>query len=100
MMSTSESKRERVHVAVHGRVQGVGFRAFTASAAARHGLTGWVRNRIQGTVETVAEGTRPQLEAFLRDLRTGPGPSHVDDLQIEWLAATGEFSDFQVRWTV
>lgn len=99
-MNDAKVNHERVHVTVHGRVQGVGFRAFTASAASRHGLTGWVRNRIQGTVEAVAEGPRGQLELFLRDLRTGPGPSHVEDLQIEWLAASGEFSDFKVRWTV
>jgi len=96
-MEKSETKR--VHAFVHGRVQGVGFRAFTVSSAARLNLTGWVRNRFNGTVETVAEGPKPALETFLNDLHRGPGPSNVTRVDSEWQTATGEFSDFHPRMT-
>ena len=89
----------RLHATVHGRVQGVGFRAYTYNSAHRIGLVGWVRNRFNGTVETVAEGERHQLELFLRDLQRGPGPSSVTQIDSDWLPATGEFSEFEVRWT-
>lgn len=93
------SSQERLHATVHGRVQGVGFRAYTYNSAKRIGLHGWVRNRFNGTVETVAEGERHQLELFLRDLRRGPGPSSVTRIDPDWLEATGEFSKFEVRWS-
>lgn len=98
-MSDSDIEQKRMHVTISGRVQGVGFRHFTATGAQRLGLTGWVRNRFNGTVETVAEGDPDALDAFLRHIRTGPGPSHVEDVQVKWLPATGEFNKFQVRWT-
>jgi acylphosphatase len=93
----TEKEQQRLHASISGRVQGVGFRAFTASSADRLGLTGWVRNRFDGTVETVAEGERGALEDFLRQLRNGPGPAYVDNVEIQWLQATGEFNRFGIR---
>jgi acylphosphatase len=90
---------KRIHAIVHGRVQGVGFRAFTASSATQHNLTGWVRNRYSGTVETVAEGSQAALESFLKDINTGPGPANVTQVDTDWQTATGEFSTFRVRMT-
>ncbi len=95
----SEFQHKRLHATITGRVQGVGFRHFTAMGAQRLGLVGWVRNRFNGNVETVAEGDQEALDAFLRHIRTGPGPSHVEDVKVEWLPATDEFKDFQVRWS-
>jgi acylphosphatase len=57
---------------VHGRVQGVGYRAFAERAASLTGVTGWVKNRDDGTVEAVAAGTKDQLDAFAGYLRKGP----------------------------
>ncbi|MFN2145138.1 MAG: acylphosphatase [Anaerolineales bacterium] len=94
----SETEQLRLHAIISGRVQGVGFRGFTATTAQRIGLTGWVRNKVNGTVETVAEGDQAQLDAFIRQISAGPGPSYVDNVEIQWLEATGEFSNFQVRW--
>lgn len=95
----NDSELLRIHAIISGRVQGVGFRGFTATAAQQIGVTGWVRNRINGTVETVAEGNQAALDAFLRQIGSGPGPSYVDEVEIKWLDATGEFSNFKVRWT-
>lgn len=88
---------ERLHLWVTGRVQGVGFRAFVASAASNLGLTGWVRNVGYDQVETVAEGQRADLEEFALIVRAGPRASRVDESHAEWLAASGEFSNFSVR---
>ncbi|MBN2045587.1 MAG: acylphosphatase [Anaerolineales bacterium] len=95
----NDEKNIRLHAVISGRVQGVGFRGFTATAAQRSGITGWVRNRINGTVEAVAEGDQVSLEVFLREISKGPGSSYVDDIEIRWLPATGEFESFKVRWT-
>jgi acylphosphatase len=95
----SDAKFVRVHAVISGRVQGVGFRGFTATAAQRIGLTGWVRNRINGTVETIAEGDQEMLDAFVREISNGPGPSYVENVEVNWQPATGEFRNFKVRWT-
>lgn len=87
----------RLHAIVRGSVQGVGFRFFALEAARRLGLTGWVRNRWDGAVETVAEGSRSALKGYLLDLTTGPRSSHVDDVETEWLEASNEFQAFSVR---
>ena len=94
----SDTQQMRLHATISGRVQGVGFRHFTATGAQRLGLTGWVRNRFNGTVETIAEGEKEALDAFLRHIQKGPGPSNVDEVKVDWQSATGEFDNFQVRW--
>lgn len=95
----SESgKQLRLHAVVHGRVQGVNFRAYTQREAEATSLTGWVRNRIDGTVETVAEGAQDSLDRFVQFLHSGPPLASVNDVEIEWAAATGEFSEFKVRY--
>lgn len=95
----STQTQQRLHAVVHGRVQGVGYRAFAARSAKQIGLTGWVRNRFNGTVETVAEGELPQLERYLQDLERGPGPSNVTQIDKDWSPATMEFDQFKVRMT-
>jgi len=95
----STQTQERLHAVVHGRVQGVGYRAFATRSARQIGLTGWVRNRFNGTVETVAEGERAQLEQYLQFLHRGPGPSNVTHIDAEWSSGTMEFDQFKVRLT-
>jgi acylphosphatase len=62
---------EATHINVHGRVQGVWFRAGTKEKADELGLLGWVKNRPEGTVEIHAEGEKPQLEKFIAWCRKG-----------------------------
>jgi len=94
-----QNANQRLHAVVHGRVQGVGYRAFAARSAMQIGLTGWVRNRYNGTVETVAEGNQLQLKNYLQDLKRGPGSSNVTRVDEDWSAATMEFEQFKVRMT-
>jgi acylphosphatase len=93
----SESDKMRLHAFVEGRVQGVGFRAFTIRKAEEFGLTGWVRNRWDGSVEVIAEGDRPVLDKFVSALFVGPPSANVARLTPEWQAATGEFARFSAR---
>jgi len=89
----------RLHTIVEGRVQGVGFRYFTQERAVFLGLTGWVRNRWNGTVEITAEGSRADLEIFLKAIQRGPHPGTTQNVKSDWLTATGEFRSFQIRQT-
>jgi acylphosphatase len=89
------------HVWVKGRVQGVGFRAHVEySARQMGGLTGWVRNVGDDTVEAVAEGERPQVERFIQMMKDGPRASRVDESKVEWENPTGEFMQFGVRRSI
>jgi acylphosphatase len=63
---------------VTGRVQGVGFRWFVEREAGLAGVTGWVRNREDGSVEVMATGTREQLSTLRRKLQQGPRAARVD----------------------
>jgi acylphosphatase len=89
----------RLHAIIEGRVQGVGFRAFTQRNAVLFNLTGWVRNRWNGTVEVVAEGPRPDLNKFLGTLRRGPRMGTSRGVKFDWQRGKGEFSSFRVRMT-
>jgi acylphosphatase len=95
----TEPENARLHAIVEGYVQGVGFRAFVQDRAAWLGLTGWVRNRWDGSVEVVAEGPQPDLEKLLTALYQGPRSSTVAGVSPEWLPASGEFSGFYVKAT-
>ncbi|HEX8025798.1 MAG TPA: acylphosphatase [Candidatus Limnocylindrales bacterium] len=87
----------RLEVAVHGRVQGVGYRVFAARAADRHGLTGWVANQRDGSVRAVAEGDDGELRAWLEELRKGPAGGYVDRVIEQWSPATGRFATFEIQ---
>ena len=88
---------QRVHVWVKGRVQNVGFRSHVQYSARQIGVTGWVRNVGNDTVEAAAEGDREKLDRFIQVMKTGPTGSQVDESNVEWQNATGEFANFQMR---
>ena len=89
---------KRLHVFVSGRVQGVFFRARTRDRALGLGLTGWVRNLADGRVEAVFEGQEADLEAALSWCGQGPPRSRPEGVEPEWSEATGEFTDFEIRY--
>jgi acylphosphatase len=97
-MSDDKTPALRLHAIVSGMVQGVNFRAYTQREAARLGLTGWVHNRWDGTVETVAEGPRNALEAFEAYLHRGPPAAYVEEVEATYNEATGEFRAFNIRY--
>jgi acylphosphatase len=88
--------RARLDMKVYGRVQGVAFRWHTRARARELGLTGWVRNRPDGSVRIVAEGDRAPLEALLAWAGRGPDRARVDRVEPVWVDATGSFTAFDI----
>ena len=78
-----------------GRVQGVGFRFFAERVARDTGVTGWVRNRPDGTVETVVEGEKESVARYLERLRQGPAGSGVTSVAEE-AVSPGGFQSFEI----
>jgi acylphosphatase len=66
------------HVVIRGRVQGVGYRAWTEVTALERGLQGWVRNRRDGAVEAVFDGAEDEVAAMIAECRSGPPGARVD----------------------
>jgi acylphosphatase len=84
-------------ILIKGRVQGVGYRFFAERAGQLLALAGWVRNLPDGSVECEVEGPRAQVEQLVRELRQGPSMARVEDVDVQWRAARGEFSGFEIR---
>ena len=81
---------------IHGRVQGVGYRAWMVQAATRLGVAGWVRNRGDGTVEALVEGDTAAVEELLRACRRGPIAASVTLIH-EDFSAPEELQGFEAR---
>jgi acylphosphatase len=88
----------RLRAIVKGNVQGVGFRYHTVARATELGLVGSVRNRWDGSVEVLAEGTDRSVRQLLGWLYTGPRWARVEDIEVEWGKPTGEYDRFEVRF--
>ncbi len=88
----------RAHVIVHGFVQGVWFRASTREEALRVGVTGWVRNLPDGSVEAVFEGEKKKVEEIVGWCHRGPSGAAVSKVDISWERFRGEFSQFDIRY--
>ena len=91
------SKRVTRRLVVRGRVQGVFYRESMRQEAARLGITGWVCNRRDGTVEAVVQGTPEAVEAITRWARHGPADARVQS--VEEAEASGDFATFEKRPT-
>lgn len=94
--STLETKR--FHAVVRGRVQGVGFRQHAWEQALALGLTGYVRNLWDGSVEVIAEGQATDVDRFLAWLHEGPGMARVVRVEVHWQAPMGDFASFDVEY--
>lgn len=91
--------RQAFHWHIVGRVQGVAFRYFTQQAARRLGLSGWVRNRADGTVELEASGPAESLVQLEEMLWQGPRMARVDGVEKRPLdPATGPPKGFEIRY--
>lgn len=86
----------RAHVIFSGRVQGVWFRANTRGKAAELGVTGWVRNLPDGTVEAVLEGEKSLVGELIDWCRTSQPHARVDSAMMEWQEFSGDFTDFEI----
>lgn len=91
----------RAHLLISGRVQGVMFREATRREAVARGVTGWVKNLSDGRVEAVFEGSEAGVQALIDWSHRGPSRAEVDQVNLTWENATGEFDRFEVKegWT-
>jgi len=90
------SEKVRVALKIYGRVQGVFFRSTMRDVARELGLTGWVRNVPDGTVEAVIEGDRTAVERMIAWAHEGPPLAKVEKVDVTWEPYRGEFRDFRV----
>jgi len=86
----------RMHVAASGGVQGVGFRFTMQAVAERAGATGWVRNRVDGSVEAEVEGSPEAVRIVVEWARRGPRGGWVDELRVEEIPERGSTA-FEIR---
>ncbi len=83
-----------VHLRIDGRVQGVGYRYALQHEAVRLGITGWVRNRADGSVEALAQGPQQALDTLTAWARRGPSAARVSEVTAT-PAATGSKQDYE-----
>ena len=83
-----------IHAVVEGEVQGVGFRYSSLREARALGLTGWVRNAEDGSVEVWAEGEERSLDEFSRWLEHGPDYARVEKVRVTWERALEIYPSF------
>lgn len=89
---------KRVRVNVFGRVQGVSFRHYTRKTAQQLGVSGWVRNLADGSVEGCFEGEAAAVDAAVEWCGSGPDGARVDRLELTVEPFLGEFDGFQIRF--
>ena len=88
----------RAHVYIHGRVQGVFFRATTRDKAIALGVKGWVKNCLDGGVEAVFEGEKDTVEKVVDWCKKGPEGAFVNHIDIRWEKYSGEFDEFSIMY--
>ena len=86
----------RVHVFIRGKVQGVGFRAFTKENADELGIKGWVKNLLDGRVESVMQGPSDGIDKLLAAVKRGPRSARVDAVEVKDEPIGERFADFKV----
>lgn len=86
-----------VIIKVSGQVQGVGFRWYTRRMAQNLGLVGWVCNESDDSVKILAEGEKDGLEKLVDWCRQGPESARVNNVEVEWTGAKGEFQGFTIK---
>ena len=91
---------QTVHVRIAGRVQGVGYRAWTAEHAALANLNGWVRNCSDGTVEAMLQGSPQTIETFLKKCNAGPRFAKVFSINVENVESPEIFPNFIHKKTI
>lgn len=84
-----------LHLVMHGRVQGVWYRDSMRREAEALKVSGWVRNRSDGTVEAMVQGAADAVDALVRWAQRGPQLAQVERVEVE--PGSGSYADFEVR---
>ena len=96
MPSSRIERKPSVYIIIKGKVQGVSFRYFTLKQAQELNIVGWVRNKPNGTVESVAQGDKINLELFIEKLKQGSSLSRVDDVILSWEHQEKDYENFSI----
>ena len=86
----------RVHIIISGRVQGVFFRSNAAKKASEIGVTGWIRNLRDGSVEAIFEGNKKALEEIIDFCKIGPPGALVKNIELKWEPSTSQYRTFNI----
>jgi acylphosphatase len=93
-----ENRDVQLYILISGKVQGVGFRAFTQRTATELGVRGYAKNLPNGKVEVVAEGDKGTLDGLLKALYRGPSAAKVSDVKIEERPFSGTYKAFEIKY--
>lgn len=93
-MTIRATPKKTLHLVIHGRVQGVFFRDSMRREAQALEITGWVRNRSDGTVEAAVQGEPADMDAIVRWAHRGPQYAQVERVEIE--PEDGSYTGFEV----
>jgi acylphosphatase len=88
------------HLTIHGRVQGVFYRGWAVDTARELRLVGWIRNRHNGTVEAIVQGSEDAVDRFVALANEGPPGAGVDSVEVREVAPCGELEVFKQERTV
>ena len=88
------------HLVIQGRVQGVFYRGWAVATARGLGLTGWIRNRRDGTVEALVQGDEGAVARFVESAREGPSSAHVEGIEVGDAAVEDDLTRFRQEPTV
>jgi len=89
---------KRIRVKIHGKVQGVFFRANTQEKAKELGVKGWVKNEPDGTVSAIFEGEDSAVVKIVEWCKHGPEAAQVDTVEVREEKYTGEFKSFEIKY--
>jgi acylphosphatase len=85
-----------VQISIRGRVTGVYFRASAQREAKRLGITGWVRNRNDASIEILAEGEEDAIKELVSWAHHGPSAARVENVDVRYRSYSGDYSDFLI----
>ena len=88
----------RAHIIVRGKVQGVYFRQNAQRICNEYGVTGWVLNLDDGSVEAILEGDKSSVEDAISWFKIGPPNAHVENIEVNYDRYSGEFKDFRISY--
>jgi len=94
----SNMEKQRAHLKITGRVQGVGFRNSTRRQARKLGVNGWVKNLADGSVEIMVEGQKEDVEDLIKWAKNGPRLASVHGIDVDREDHRGEFEGFSIRY--
>ena len=86
----------QAHIRIYGQVQGICLRSYAKEVADRLGLVGWVKNNPDGSVETVAEGSKEKLEEFVKWCKKGPSGAMVEKVEVKWGEKSEDYDQFEI----